>query len=357
MKALLLTAPSSLELTDFPEPAIGADEVLVRVRACGICGSDIHGWDGSSGRRQPPLIMGHEASGEVAKVGPSVKRWKVGDRVTFDSTIYCGECSYCRSGQVNLCDNRRVIGVSPREYKQHGAFAEYVAVPSRILYRLPDPLGFPQAAMIEPVSIAVHAVRRVMPDAGSQRGARQSELGGPAVAVVVGSGMIGLLVIQALRWAGIEQVIAVDLEDKRLAVARTLGATHTLNSASADIAAEVARLTQGRGADYAFEVVGISPTLALALASLRRGGSAVLVGNLSAKADFPMQAVVTRELTLYGTCASAGEYPLCLDLIAQGVIRVEPMMTAVAPLEEGKAWFDRLSAKDGGKYMKVILTP
>ena len=153
-----------------------------------------------------------------------------------------------------------------------------------------------------------------------------------------------------------ETVIAVDLEEKRLGVARTLGATHTFNSATADVPAEVARLTGGRGADYAFEVVGISPTLNLALASLRRGGSAVLVGNLSPKTDFPMQAVVTRELTLYGTCGSAGEYPLCLDLIARGVIRVEPMMSAVAPLEEGRAWFERLSAKDGGKYMKVILS-
>ncbi len=357
MKALLLTAPSTLELTDFPEPPIGPDDVLVRVRACGICGSDIHGWDGSSGRRRPPLIMGHEASGEVARVGPAVQRWQVGDRVTFDSTIYCGECSYCRSGQVNLCDDRRVIGVSPLEYKQHGAFAEYVAVPERILYRLPDGLGYPQAAMIEPVSIAVHGVRRVLPNAGEQRGPRQSELGGPAVAVVVGSGMIGLLVIQVLRWAGIEHVIAVDIEDKRLAIARTLGATSTLNSASGEVAREIARLTQGRGADYAFEVVGISPTLSLALESLRRGGSAVLVGNLSAKTDFPMQAVVTRELTVYGTCASAGEYPLCLDLIARGIIRVDPMMSTVAPLEDGRAWFERLSAKDGGQYMKVILTP
>jgi len=164
-------------------------------------------------------------------------------------------------------------------------------------------------------------------------------------------------VIQALRWAGMETVIAVDLEEKRLAVARELGATHTFNSASADVPAEVAKLTAGRGADYAFEVVGISPTLNLAIASLRRGGSAVLVGNLAAKTDFPMQAVVTKELTLYGTCGSAGEYPLCLELIANGTIRVEPMMTAVAPLDEGKAWFERLSAKDGGKFMKVILTP
>jgi L-iditol 2-dehydrogenase len=344
MKALLLTAPTQLELVDFPNPAPAADEVLVRVRACGICGSDIHGWDGSTGRRRPPLIMGHEASGEIAAAGPEVKRWKVGDRVTFDSTISCGQCQYCRTGQVNLCDNRRVVGVAPVEYRQHGAFAEYVALPARILYALPDQLTYEQAAMIEPVSIAIHAVGRV-------------KIAPTDTVVVVGSGMIGLFVIQALRWAGAARVIAVDLEDKRLALARELGATDTINSGQGDPVAEIHRLTNGRGADLAFEVVGISPTLNLALAALRRGGSAVLVGNLSAKTEFPMQAVVTRELTVYGTCSSAGEYPLCLDLIAKGAIRVEPMISAVAPLDDGIAWFKKLSAKDGGKYMKVILRP
>src|SRR5688572_27584980 len=157
MKALLLTAPSQLALVDFPRPQPAADEVLVRVRACGICGSDIHGWDGSTGRRHPPLIMGHEASGEIAAVGAQVSGWRVGDRVTFDSTISCGECAPCRGGRVNLCETRRVLGVAPVEYRQHGAFAEYVALPARILYRLPDALTFEQAAMVEPVSIAIHA--------------------------------------------------------------------------------------------------------------------------------------------------------------------------------------------------------
>ena len=344
MKALLLTAPTQLELVDFPNPAPAADEVLVRVRACGICGSDIHGWDGSTGRRRPPLIMGHEASGEIAAAGPEVKRWKVGDRVTFDSTISCGQCQYCRTGQVNLCDNRRVVGVAPVEYRQHGAFAEYVALPARILYALPDQLTYEQAAMIEPVSIAIHAVGRV-------------KIAPTDTVVVVGSGMIGLFVIQALRWAGAARVIAVDLEDKRLALALELGATDAINSGQGDPVAEIHRLTNGRGADLAFEVVGISPTLNLALASLRRGGSAVLVGNLAAKTEFPLQAVVTRELTVYGTCSSAGEYPLCLDLIAKGAIRVEPMISAVAPLDDGIEWFKKLSGKDGGKFMKVILRP
>lgn len=345
MKALLLTAPSKLELVDFPAPTPAADEVVVRVRACGICGSDIHGWDGSTGRRHPPLIMGHEAAGEVLATGPRVTRFRVGDRVTFDSTIYCGQCRFCRDGHVNLCENRRVVGVSPVEYKQHGAFAEQVAVPERILYRLPDTLPFPQAAMVEPVSIAVHAVQRTKIAAGS-------------TAVVIGSGMIGLLVIQALRWAGAKNVIAVDLADNRLELARRLGATHTINSGKADATAEVLRLTDGLGADTAFEVVGFTPTLNLALATLKRGGACVLVGNLSPKTqDFPLQAVVTKEITITGSCASAGEYPLCLELIAKGTINVQPMIEAVVPLADGAGWFEKLSAKDGGKYMKVILSP
>lgn len=345
MKALLLTAPSKLELVDFADPQPADDEVLLRIRACGICGSDIHGWDGSTGRRQTPLIMGHEASGEIIATGPRVEKWRAGDRVTFDSTISCGACRSCQRGQINLCENRRVVGVSPAEYKQHGAFAERLALPARILYRLPDTLAFEHAAMVEPVSIAIHAVQRV-------------KVAPTDTAVVVGSGMIGLLVIQALRWAGARQIVAVDLADNRLALARQLGATHTLNSGQADVAAEVSRLTGGIGADLAFEVVGFTATVNLALAVLKRGGTCVLVGNLTPKTqDFPLQAAVTKELTITGSCASAGEYPLCLDLIARGVINVKPMIEAVAPLADGAAWFSRLSAKDGGRYMKVILVP
>jgi L-iditol 2-dehydrogenase len=345
MKALLLTAPSTLAIVDFPTPAIADDEVLVRIHACGICGSDFHRWDGSSGRRQAPLIMGHEASGEIVATGPRVEKWNAGDRVTFDSTIYCGVCHFCRQGQINLCENRRVVGVSPTEYKQHGAFAEFVAVPSRILYRLPDTLPFDQAAMIEPVSIAVHAVQRIT-------------IAATDTVVVVGSGMIGLLIVQALRWAGAKRIVAVDLAENRLTLARRLGATHTFNPSTSDVAAEVARLTEGLGADAAFEVVGLTPTVNLAIAVLKRSGSCVLVGNLSPKTqDFPLQAVVTKEITVTGTCSSAGEYPLCLDLIARGVIDVKPMIETVAPLEDGASWFEKLSAKDGGKYMKVILQP
>ncbi len=343
MKALVLQAYNDLVYADVPGPAIRPDEVLVQVRACGICGSDVHGMDGSSGRRIPPIIMGHEAAGLVAEVGSEVTGWRVGDRVTFDSTVYCGICYFCRRGEINLCDNRRVLGVSCDEYRQHGAFAEYVAVPQRILYRLPDGLALEEAAMVEALSIAFHAVGRAPVTLAD-------------TAVVVGAGTIGLLVIQSLRLAGCGQIVAVDLDAGRLEMARQLGADEGLLAMEDDVPAKVRAQTGGRGADLAFEVVGLSSTLNTALSSLRKGGSLTMVGNLAARADLPLQAAVTRELTLYGSCSSSGEYPACLDMIARGGVDVRPLISAVAPLAEGADWFDRLYAREPG-LMKVVLVP
>src|ERR1700754_4378769 len=145
MKALLLEEYRHLAVVDLPVPEPGPGEALVRVAARVICGSDVHGMDGSSGRRIPPIVMGHEAAGVLEEIGSAVSGWKKGDRVTFDSTVSCGECWYCGRGEINLCENRRVLGVSCGEYRRHGAFAEYVAVPQHILYRLPDNLSFEQA--------------------------------------------------------------------------------------------------------------------------------------------------------------------------------------------------------------------
>src|ERR1700744_1003831 len=158
MKALLLSQYNQLDIADVPAPVPGVDEILVRVAACGICGSDVHGYDGSSGRRIPPLVMGHEAAGVIVAVGAGVTADKQGDRVPFDSTVYCGQCAYCRRGEVNLCDRREVIGVSCGEYRRNGAFAEFIVVPERILYHLPEAMSFPEAAMLEAVSVALHAV-------------------------------------------------------------------------------------------------------------------------------------------------------------------------------------------------------
>ncbi len=342
MKSMVLTEYKRLEIKDMPMPEVGRGDVRVRVDSCGICGSDVHGYDGSSGRRIPPLIMGHEAAGVVESVGEGVEGLGPGDRVTFDSMISCGACRFCRAGEINLCDSRRVVGVSPGDWKQHGAFAEYVVVPQRIVFRLPDALGFAHAAMVEPVSVAVHAVSRAPIRLGDR-------------AVVVGCGMIGLLTIQAAKAAGCGTVFAVDLDDTRLERAARLGADVTLN-AKGDVPAAVIAATEDRGADVAFEAVGAAKPIATAISSLRKGGTLTLIGNVTPKVDVDLQAIVTRELTLYGSCASSGEYPQCLDLLGRGVIKVDELVTAVAPLEDGPAWFERLYAREPG-LMKVILQP
>src|SRR5258707_12571141 len=158
MNALLLSQYKHLEIATLPVPVPGPFDVLVQVAACGICGSDVHGYDGTSGRRIPPIVMGHEAAGVVAGVGSEVSEFAVGDRVTFDSTVYSGVCDFCRKGEVNLCDNRQVVGVSCGDYSRAGAFAEHVAVPGRIVCQLPDNLAFSEAAMLEAGSVALHAV-------------------------------------------------------------------------------------------------------------------------------------------------------------------------------------------------------
>jgi L-iditol 2-dehydrogenase len=343
MNALLLKEYMKLEVVEMPIPDIGRDDVLVRVKACGICGSDVHGIDGRTGRRIPPIVMGHEAAGQITKTGTNVHDLQEGDNVTFDSTVYCGCCFYCSRGELNLCDNREVLGVSPGSYRRQGAFAEYVSVPRRIVYRLPDNFLFEHAALIEAVSVAVHAVRITPIQLGD-------------TGVVAGAGMIGLLTIQALRAAGCTRVIAFDLDDARLKRALQLGATTVLNAKTGDPAESIRELTDGRGADVAIECVGTTDPVQVLIRSVRKGGSVTLVGNLAPSIDLPLQAVVTRQIRLQGSCASSGEYPVCIDLMAKGVMKVEPLITAVAPLAEGPAWFDRLYRQEPN-LMKVILKP
>jgi L-iditol 2-dehydrogenase len=343
MKSLLLSEYSHLEIADLPVPLVGANEILVKVEACGICGSDVHGYDGTSGRRIPPIVMGHEAAGTIAALGSDVTGFEVGDRVTFDSTVYCGRCEYCARGEVNLCESRQVVGVSCGDYRRHGAFAEYVAVPQHILYQLPDAISFPEAAMLEAVSVALHAVKL-------------SPMGKAKTALVIGAGMIGLLTMQAAKAAGCERVLIADVDASRLKLAEQVGADVVLHLSGAELVAEVLRLTGGQGMDVVLEAVGRDETVAAAIDCVRKGGAVTLIGNITAEVVLPLQKVVTRQVRLQGTCASAGEYPEAIDLVASGKIRVKPLITAVAPLEEGPRWFARLHAHEPN-LMKVILTP
>ena len=344
MKALVLEDYKKLVIDDVPLPEIAADEVLVRVRSCGICGSDVHGFDGSSGRRIPPLIMGHEASGEIAAAGKSAVRFQPGRRVTFDSMISCGRCLFCRRGRPNLCADRRVLGVSCGDYRRHGAFAEYVAVPESIVFPVPDALPYDEAAMVEPVSVAVHAVNRTAVRLGD-------------TAAVVGAGMIGLLTIQALRAAGCGKIIAVDLAADRLELAVELGADETIEAAAdTDVPVLIREKTGGLGADVVLEAVGVEATVTTAVESVRKGGTVTLIGNVAPTVSFGLQSVVTREIAVLGSCASSNDYPACLQLMARGSIRVAPILSVSAPLERGPEMFDRLYNREPN-LTKVILKP
>ena len=347
MQALQLTEYRKLQLVDLPVPVPAPEEVLIQVAACGICGSDVHGYDGSTGRRIPPLVMGHEAAGVIVSVGSAVQAFAPGERVTFDSTISCGSCRFCREGAVNLCDRREVLGVSCGDYRRNGAFAEYVAVPARIVYRLPDSLSFADAAMIEAVSVALHAVRLTAPEPGS-------------TALVVGAGMIGLLMLQSLRAMGCGRIFVTDLDCGRLELAKKLGANEAIEAnattPSEESAERVRSLTNGHGADVVLEAVGTAATVRTAIASARKGATVTLVGNLAPEVLLPLQSVVTRQLRLQGSCASAGEYPQAIELMASKQIDVAPMLSAIAPLAEGPSWFERLYTHEAN-LMKVVLTP
>src|SRR5664280_2903560 len=282
MKALVLEKYNELVYKNVPDPLLKNNDVLVKVMACGICGSDVHGLDGSTGRRIPPMIMGHEASGVIVKTGVDVIGWKSGDRVTFDSTVYPLNDWFTLEGMYNLSDNREVIGVSPGAYKRDGAFAEFIAIPQHILYKIPEDVSFEQAAIA--------------------------------------------------------------------------GAVHTFISTDENLEEKIFALTNNRGTDIAFEAVGIGKSVNIAIDMSRKGGKIVLVGNLSAKIDFPLQKVVTRELKVLGSCAIRGEYETVLNLIETGKIKVDDQISAVAPLSEGALWFKKLYNKEDG-LNKVILIP
>ena len=343
MKALVMHEYKKLTYEEVPTPQPGAGEVLVRLKACSVCGSDVHGFDGSTGRRQPPVIMGHEASGIIEAVGPNVKNYKAGDRVTFDSTVYCNKCPMCLEGKVNLCSDRQVLGVSCGDYNRDGCFAEYVVLPEYILYPIPDNVTYVQASMIEPLSVAYHAATR-------------TTIGPNDAVVVVGVGTIGLLTLQVVRSFGAKQIIAVDIDDSRLELARQNGAPACVNSKDPDALQQILALSEdGNGIDVAIDATGIEATVNLCIQSVHLDGRVVLIGNLAPSINFPLQYVVTHQISLFGSCASAGEYPQCLELISQGKAEVDSMISKVVPLAEGDFWMNKIYNREDGLTKIVYL--
>ncbi len=343
MKALVLEEYNKLVYRDWPDPEPGRDEVLVKVHAAGICGSDVHGIDGSTGRRIPPLIMGHEAAGVIVGKGQAVTKWNEGDRVTFDSTIYPLDDWYTLKGLYNLSDNRMVLGVATNEYRRHGAFAEFVNIPQHILYRIPENVSFTQAAMVEPAAVAAHAVNL-------------SCLNWDDSVVVAGTGIIGLFIIQIARSRGCGNIFAIDIDDFKLEKAKNLGADFIINPRSENVMEKIMEMTSGRGADIVYEAAGIQETVSISIDSARKGGTVVLVGNISPVVKIPLQSVVTRQVRIQGSCALCGEYSSVLDMMARGEVNVESLLSAEAPLSEGAEWFKKLYNREP-QLLKVVLKP
>jgi (R,R)-butanediol dehydrogenase/meso-butanediol dehydrogenase/diacetyl reductase/L-iditol 2-dehydrogenase len=287
--------------------------------------------------------MGHEAAGEIAETGEAVSSFRKGDRITFDSTIYCGECFYCRQGMFNLCDNRMVLGVSCDEYRRHGAFAEYVVIPEHIAVPLPHTLSYEEAACTEPAGVAAHALR-VTPIAMND------------TVAVVGSGLIGNLIIQLLKASCSGRIIAIDTDPSRREMAKALRVDAVFDPADPDLDKKIKELTGGRGADRVLEVVGATAPIKTAISIVRKGGSITLVGNISPSVEIPLQEVVSRQITLQGSCAISGEYPMAIDLMARKKINIKSLLSASVPLSEGEVWMNKLYNREGN-LLKVVLIP
>ena len=338
MKALVFVGTGVMAVQERPDPRPGPGDVLIAVRASGICGSDVHGYLGLTGRRHPGMVMGHEAAGDVVEVGPDVSAVRVGDRVALRSVLACGLCDPCRHGRPNICADRRGLGM-----QFDGAYAERMAVPEALAVRLPDSMSYEEGALVEPLAVALHAVN-ITP------------LETTDVVVVIGAGPIGLLTMLALGLRGAGPAIITDRSPHRLAIARALGARLAIDVGSADPVAAVREATDGRGADVVFEAVGISATVAQSLAVARPGGQVTWIGNSAPVVELPMQEMVTRELSLRGSYAFAAEFDEAIAVLAAGKIDAGRLIERRAPLDDGPSLFRALG--DGTlDAVKVMLVP
>jgi alcohol dehydrogenase, propanol-preferring len=330
---------SRLAIEEMPTPALRDGEVLLRVAACGLCHTDLHYLDhGVATFQKPPIILGHEAAGTVERVGSGVSGVALGDRVLAPSVWACGRCRYCRAGRENLC----VDLVMPGNHV-HGGFAEFLAVPAKELVRIPADLPLERACVIaDAVSTPYHAVK--------QRGQVRA---GDTIAVV-GCGGVGLNVVQCANLAG-ATVIAVDLNDARLALAKRMGARHTINPAATDrVDKEVRKLTDG-GVDVAFEVVGKPNTIDLAFNLLRKGGRLVVIGFSHEPVPINAAKLMFYELELVGSLGCGGGlYPEIVALVAAGRIDLEPIVSGTLPLDRINEGFDRLRRGEGVRW---VVTP
>ncbi|HKZ30943.1 MAG TPA: alcohol dehydrogenase catalytic domain-containing protein [Vicinamibacteria bacterium] len=338
MKALVYVAPERMEIQEIPEPPPAAGEVLLKVGAAGVCGSDLHGFLGHSERRKPGLVMGHEAVATILELHPSVRGWRRGQRVCFNPLLTCGSCRACLEGRQNLCPTWTLFGMD----RLHGTYAERIAVPVRQLQPLSEGLSEQEAVLAEPMAVVIHAFRLGL-------------AGTPRVMAIIGAGAIGSLSLVLAKLRGVPKVCVVDVNDARLEVAKRLGADLTLDAARADLAAVVRDWSSG-GADVVVEAVGTAATRRTAVALAAKGARLVLLGLAENESALPWIDVTRNEQAFFTSFAYAPrDFHDSVDLLESRRVDIRAF-TETRPLEEGQAGFLKMTRAPGAT-LKLVLKP
>ena len=336
MRSAKLVAPRQIEIFEDRMPLPGEGEVLVRVKVAGICGSDLHIYQGERADVALPRILGHELVGEVESAGGGADRFSKGDRVTIDPVVSCGNCVSCRRGYDNLCSSVKCLGV-----QVDGGYCDFIVVPEEKVYALPSSLPWEKAALIEPFSIAAEVLSR-------------SEVHEGDKVLVLGAGTIGLCILQAMKLAGAE-VLASDFVDGRLEKAKALGADRVVNSKTGDLSAALREFTGEFGADVVIEAVGLPRLLEESLGYAAPGGRIVVLGFNPEPAKIPEVLVVKKELKIIGSRMNCRKFPQVIEWIEKGLVNPEPLISATYPFEKiNDAFKDIL--RDPQKYLKVLIT-
>jgi 2-desacetyl-2-hydroxyethyl bacteriochlorophyllide A dehydrogenase len=338
MKALMYMGPRNMEIVEVPEIYPKQGEVKIAIKSSGICGSDTHGYLGTTGRRTAPMIMGHEAAGEVVELGSGVTKFAVGDRVVVFPIKYCGHCEYCLEHLENICANRTFLGTM----SENGTNVDYICSKESLVIHLPEGMSYEYGAMIEPFAVAFRAVSQAMPLQGK-------------TVMIIGSGPIGLLILMIARQRGAEKIIVSDLVENRLRLALDLGADYVVNAAKGDLGEQLKQHIGSDKVDITIEAVGISPTVQQSVNYLKNKGTAVWVGNSEKLVQVGMQEIVTRELTVKGTYIySEKDFIDAMHLMADGKFDMSKLISATIPLEKADDMFKTLTGGPND-YVKVIV--
>jgi 2-desacetyl-2-hydroxyethyl bacteriochlorophyllide A dehydrogenase len=340
MKLLKYIGPKKMEIQEVECPKPQESEVLLKVRACGICGSDVHGYLGLTGRRIPPMVMGHEFSAEIYELGKGVKNHKTGEGVIVQPINFCGTCVNCIQGLTNMCLNKKFFGV----LDVNGALSEYISVPEKLIYKLPANCSFYEGALAEPYAVAY----------GSTKKAGQLK---DKTVLIIGAGTIGLCILQLVRLQNPSLIIVMDLSDVRLQKAKELHADVIINSKTADYFSEINKLTDGRMVDVSIEAVGIEDTANKSIKCLKVGGKSIWVGMSQTIMKINMQDIVCPARSVIGSFNyTHKEFGEMVGLMQTGNMQMSKMITKVVALSEAEKAFNEL-LQYPDKFLKIIVDP